>query len=277
MNLLNKDTNYYPYDKVLSEISRLNIDASGKCVLALNFKMYFPYSSMITGSIALKYKDKEGIVWVDDVIVSNPYPNKATKVMAKNIGRKKAKWFIPLVFDNYNEIQNIESIFAVWKMCGTTIKYKEYAVLEFDIKDVIKPIKDGIYCIMSYENTLNYINDNVDITVTSEDYINITDDKSDVYDDFMILGLNEHSKAELLFDIHTQRSIEFDNIQSEWSKNGRKDVLRAIEVASEPIMKREHNNRDDFKTSVDMNETLISFYRNIITLKDDETFPYLMP
>ena len=276
MTLLNKDINHYPYDKVLSEISRLDIDARGKCVLALNFKLYFPYNSMLSmlsASIAIKHKNEEGIVWVDDVIVSNPYPNKATKVMAKNIGRKKAKWFIPLVFDNYKEIQNIESIYAVWKFCGT-IKYKEYAILEFDIKGIEEPIKDGIYCISSYDNTLNYIYDNPDFVI--DDYIH-TDFMSNVYDDFMLLGLNENSKAELLFDIHTQRSLDFDNIQSEWVKNGRKDILRAIEIGSEPILKSKYNDLDNVKMAKDMNETLISFYRNIITLKDDETFPYLMP
>lgn len=275
------EDNTYPYTKVIEELTRLDIDINSKYILCLQFKLFFPYINTVNASLAVKYKGTNNIVWINNIATSKPYPNKATRVISQTIGRRKSKWFIPLVLDSYDDIANIDKIFAVWEMSRKDGK-KEYAVIEFDIESIAQPVKDKIYCISSYEANLNEIYkllEKHNFIIDDNDYICLKGDEYYYfciggYDDYMLISLNSDLTAELLFDIHTSRSLKSDNLQNEWYKNGRESIFETIGVN----IKNDREKDKDISKALpdkDNNDVFICYYRNIVNLKDDETFNYI--
>ena len=136
------------------ELQRLGIEYQGKAVLAVRADLWFPYSSAnvtVTVSVAYYLKDNTTPYYIKKISAGKPYPNKGILSAVQHIGRKKTKEFIPVVFDSFEELKQVEKVEILWTVIGNETNYfAEYILAEYPVT-FAEPEQKNVYGLHSYD------------------------------------------------------------------------------------------------------------------------------
>ena len=139
-----------------SEFNRKELERLGLLevpyILGLKMRIPLPFRAEVSSNLYIQRKGEEfpSLVKSD---VKTPYPNKSIHVLYNKVGRKQSKDFLPIPFDSFEELQEIERVMALWTI-KTNVKdgeITEYVLQDNVITGFEKKEQAGTYGIGCYD------------------------------------------------------------------------------------------------------------------------------
>lgn len=133
-----------------------------KYILFVKGELYFPFSyESIEGSIDFIYKDD---IKNFKTKIRTPYPNKHLKVISMMNGRSGCNYGIPILYNSYEELQELKSVQIKWKIHLTNADKREETLYLHVLYNLKFEYEEGkrIYSIFSKDNVL-YDNKDTDM------------------------------------------------------------------------------------------------------------------
>lgn len=126
-----------------------------KYILFVKGELFFPFSyESIEGTIDFIYKDAINNFKTK---IRTPYPNKMIKVISMMNGRSGCNYGIPILYNSFEELQELKNIQIKWKIYLTNADKKEevlYVHVLYNLKFEYEKGK-RIYSILSKDYVLN--------------------------------------------------------------------------------------------------------------------------
>lgn len=232
-----------------SEYDRLGIDYKNKISLNMCVDVWAPKGLMTSTDVVL-YHDNEVLHKIEEHHTHRPYPNKDVVNTAIRFGRKSTKRFIPLFFDNLNELRKINKIVIIHRVWYPESSVNEYCVVSYNVKFADK-VQSGYYAFRSYDFPFGiYVgikSDTKDDTVC-EERIKWAEQEIEQYDRTCLVRVNMDMMKYCVLR-STSDIMSIDDIMS--------DILHVL--VKETLMAQ--------------NDFIIDFYQQDIEITDDSYVP----
>lgn len=239
------------------ELERLDL-LDKPYILGLRLRLAIPFSADVSSSLYIQRKGEEFPTLVHSN-VKTPYPNKSVHVLCNKVGRKQSKMFLPISFDSFEELQQIERVMVLWtiKTNAKDGEITEYVIQDNFISDYEKMQQAGTYGISCYDYpylTMLCKADNDDFL---SKHLSIKDGK--VHSDILLGSDYEDVYFFILEDDALHTFGEYHAEGSEYQIDVENDFIwGAMGFQS---LKRDMTNKTSQKD-------IVSYYRSVVTPND---------
>lgn len=255
---LNKQANAWEHNS--KELNRLGINYEGKAVLAFGADLYFPFAYDINVTVFYQKKDGETVYLQKTLANGTPYPNKNYRSAQVRLGRKKTRNFIPLVFENLNELSKIQRVTVIWDFPNVEFIITDYFI-SFD-----PPAQKGIYAIKTRDVPFFSVTANNEhyekmskIVVNDEGLIETYN--GSVYDD-VVFAVVCNNQIAVIDEFHSSRNdLDMDSLFQFKEENS--PILQCV---IEQIGYNLRHNKDQEPLSEPIS---ITYYRKTARLNDE--------